>query len=347
MPKLTYTEAELLTDHDYASPHVIDGTRLHGGFDTEGAYVPPRSLGRVEAMAAWTAALAERGGRPLDADSSLLTGPRVPNLAQHRLLLERGAGQTFWNSLTITGKIEARGRLLAEMEFPDLQPAVVDDLTETAVGHLNSGLLFAHGIDEGGEPDKGIGGHDAMWFVARDLAFGPDAFDDVEPPERIGRPETGERLVPEIPGPIEGLLSFLMNLLIIEFRAEIGFAVTQEVLRTPGLFTDRTAEAAEAAEIIERIRTDEKIHVSSLCLYLGELRSCRFRTADGEAGDGATIDGAEIIDRLWADLVHWATVEQPELAARQQHELIEQRLTDSGHAEVIPEFQALSDLALR
>ncbi len=32
-----------------------------------------------------------------------------------------------------------------------------------------------------------------MWFVARDLAFGPDAHPDVEPPESISRPEAGQR----------------------------------------------------------------------------------------------------------------------------------------------------------
>ena len=53
-----------------------------------------------------------------------------------------------------------------------------------AIGHLDRGLLLAHGLDEGGEsadgPDgEAIGGHDVMWFVARDLAFGPGAFDDV------------------------------------------------------------------------------------------------------------------------------------------------------------------------
>jgi hypothetical protein len=66
-----------------------------------------------------------------------------------------------------------------------------------------------------------------------------------------------------------------MNLLIIEFRAEIGFANTQEILRFPDLFVGRRAEAEEAAEIVERIRLDEEIHVTSLRLYLGELRTRR------------------------------------------------------------------------
>ena len=78
-----------------------------------------------------------------------------------------------------------------------------------------------------------------------------------------------------------------MNLLVIEFRAEIGFAATQAILRTPDLFVDRRAQAAEAAEIVDRIRADEDIHVRSLRLYLGECASVTFRTVD----DG-TIAGA-------------------------------------------------------
>ncbi|MFP6837238.1 MAG: hypothetical protein VB948_14165 [Pseudomonadales bacterium] len=176
-----------------------------------------------------------------DADSTLLAGPRMPSIAQQCLLLREGVGRPFWNGLTITGKIEGRGRILAEMEFPDLQEIIVEDISELALGHLTQGLLVAHAIDEGGEPDKGIGGHDVMWFVARDIAMGVGAYPDVEPPQSIGRPEEGKRWMPEIAPRYEGMLSFLMNLLMIEFRAEIGFANTQAILRTDDLFAGRRA----------------------------------------------------------------------------------------------------------
>ncbi len=342
MTRLTYSEAELWSEHEYARPHLIGGRRLHGGFDAAGAYVPPRSKGRNDALAAWTHALRERGGELFAADSSLLTGPRMPNAEQQRLLLREGIGVPFWNSLTVTGKIEGRGRVLAEMQFPDLANVVVEDVSGMAIGHLGKGLLSAHGVDEGGEPDKGIGGHDVMWFVLRDLVFGENAYPDVEPPESIARPEAGKRRMPEIGPEYEGLLSFLMNLLLIEFRAEIGFANTQAILRTPDLFADRRAEAEEAAEIVERIRTDEEIHVRSLRLYLGELRQVTLRAADG-----GTVSGAELIDRFWHGLVHWATVEQPRLAAEAQHEVIKAQIL--GHPEgerIVAEFDRLSDLAV-
>ena len=320
MPKLTYTHDELLAEHDYAEPQVIAGRRMHGGFLADGTYAPPRTKVRGPAVETWTAALRERGGDLFAADASLLDGVRLPSVEQSRVLLRNGLGESFWNSLTIIGKIEAKGRLLADVTFPDLQGVIVEDISRMAIGHLNQGLLLAHGLDEGGQPDEGVGGHDEMWFAARDLAFGPGAFPDVEPPENIARPDDHRR-IPELPPEIEGTISFLANLLLIEFRAELGFSETQAVLRTPDLFPGRRAAAEEAADIIGRIRADEEIHVSSLRLYLGEIRACTFRTVDG-----GTISGAEVIDRFWADLVHWATVEQPQLAAAQQREVLVERI---------------------
>jgi hypothetical protein len=331
-----YSEADLLREHDYARPHIVAGHRIHGGFLADGTYQPPRALVREPALQAWGQALRVRGGDLLAADASLLGGARVPNVAQSQVLIRSGLDRFFWNSLTITGKIEARGRLLADAVFPDLQPFIVDDISHMAVGHLNKGLLKAHGWDEGGLPDQGIGGHDVMWFVARDLSFGADAHPDIDPPENIARPEAGRRWMPEVDPGVEGILSLLMNLLVIEFRAEIGFAATQDILRTPDLFLDRRPGALEAIEIIERIRTDEDIHVRSLRLYLGELASVTFRTVDG-----GEISGAELIGRFWDGLVRWATVEQPEQAASMQRAAIESMIAAHPNAaRVLDEFNA-------
>ena len=308
--QLTYSADELMQDHPDLQPHIILDQRVHGGFDPSGSYQPPRAYKREQALDAWTAALRERGGDVFPADSSLLDGQRVVDVDQQRVLLRNGLGRWFWDQLTVTGKIEARGRLLADVAFPDLQPVIVDDISQMAIGHLGRGLLVAHGLDEGGQPDLDIGGHDVMWFLARDLAFGDDAHPDAEPPDNIGRPDAGTRYMPELPPEVEGLISLLANLLIIEFRAELGFAEAQAVLRSADVFTDRRDGAELAAEIIERIRTDELIHVRSLCLYLGELQSVTFRTLDG-----GTISGRALIDRFWDGMVHWATVEQPKLNA--------------------------------
>jgi hypothetical protein len=338
-PPLRFERAELLREDDYAQPHVEAGRRLHGGFDREGRYCSPRMRVRGPAVRAWTDALHARDGAPLAADASLLAGTRYPSPAQSRLLLLEGIGQGFWNTLTITGRIEARGRILADMTFPDFQAVVVEDITETALGHVHRGLLEAHGLDEGGEPARGIGGHDAMWFALRDLAFGDVGWAEPAVPETIGRPEGHKPPPPPIAPAYGRLLDFLMNLLLIEFRAERGFALAETLLRDPALFTGRRAEAERAADIVDRIRQDEQIHVDSLRLYLGEVRSLTFRTTDG-----GTIAGAAIIDEQWRRLVEWATVVQPPLLAEQQRALCRERI--AGHpdaARVQRAFDALEE----
>lgn len=344
MAQLVYTREELMRSHDYATPHTVDGHRLHGGFDAAGRYVPPRALIREPAIQAWTEALRRRGGEPMEADSSvLLGGVRLPNEAQQKLLLLEGLGQSFWNTLTITGEIEGRGRLLAEMEFPHFRDLVVEDVSEMAIGHLDKGLLFAHGIDEGGEPEKGIGGHDVMWFALRDLAFGHVDYPKPQVPERISRPDDEAGEFDAIPQAFDQMISLLLNLLMIEFRAELGFRFTERILRDPDLFAERRAEAEEAADVVGRIRLDEEIHVNSLRLYLGELRHSTFRTKDG-----GTVRGRDIIDPFWSRIVHWSTVEQPKLAAEQQRELYAGRILAHPRGEahgrdVLERFLALGD----
>jgi hypothetical protein len=341
MSQLVYTEEELMRSHDYAAPQVVAGHRLHGGFDAAGNYLPPRCLVREPAIAAWTEALRARGGDWLDADSSLLAGVRYPSPAQNKLLLQEGLGKTFWNTLTITGKIEARGRLLAEISFPDFQELVVEDISQMGIGHLGKGLLVAHGIDEGGEPDKGIGGHDVMWFALRDLAFGKTDFPDPEVPENIGRPEEDATRISQIPLEFERTIYFLLNLLLIEFRAERGFAMTETMLRDSDLFTERRDEALEAAEIVDRIRKDEEIHVASLRLYLGELRSVHFKSAGGDS-----ISGAAVVDALWQEIVRWAVVEQPRLLAAQQRKMMNERILGHPDGErILARFDALEEAA--
>jgi len=337
--QLVYSREELFRSHDYARGHSVVGHRLHGGFDEAGSYIPPRSLVRSQALDAWTEALRARGGDLLEADASLLTGVRYPNDAQQKLLLLEGLGQTFWNNLTITGMIEGRGRMLAEITFPNFQDIIEEDIQEMGIGHLNKGLLVAHGIDEGGEPDKGIGGHDVMWFALRDLAFGESDYPQPAVPERIGRPEAEKREVSQIPSAHEQTLMFLMNLLLIEFRAEIGFAFTQRMLRDPDLFRDRRDQAEEAAEIVGRIRLDEEIHVDSLRLYLGELRNVHFKTKSG-----GLKPGSEIIDESWERIVHWATVQQPKLAAVESRKMLSERILKHPDGErILQKFLALEE----
>jgi hypothetical protein len=340
--RLRYSREELLESHDYAWPHEEAGRRLHGGFLADGSYCSPRTKVRWPAVRAWQAALNARGWPVIDADAELLKHGPYPNEAQQKLLLSEGFGRTLWNSLSITGIIEARGRVLCTIPAPDMQNLVVEPVSETAVGHLGGGLLFAHGADEGGDPGAPeLGAHDAMWFAARDLVFGKDAYPVPTPPESIARPDQG-RLMPDIAEPFENLIRMMMNVLMIEVRAETGFAFNIRVLRDPENFADRRPEADLAATLVERIRADEAIHVAYLATAISELRSFTLKRAGG-----GEIAGAEVIDPVWAKMVDWHGREERELAAVRTRETLEAQLVESRGAAagraLLERFDALAD----
>ena len=67
--RLTFARDELLDHPDYATSHVVNGRRLHGGFDRNGNYLPPRTKTRRVATDNWALALRERGFDLLEADS--------------------------------------------------------------------------------------------------------------------------------------------------------------------------------------------------------------------------------------------------------------------------------------
>ncbi|MBW2280747.1 MAG: hypothetical protein JRG82_08365 [Deltaproteobacteria bacterium] len=335
MTQRVFSEQEIMSDHPYAKAHEVHGHRLHGGFDADGNYISPRTLVREPAVDTWADALRERGGDILAVDPVVQDLPRFPNYAQMKLLLREGIEKPLWNSLTIISILEGRGRFIGEQPWPDLQQIIVEDVSEMGLGHLRKGLLLAHGLDEGGEPDKGIGAHDVMWIAVRDLAFGPR--DYATPDAAFGNVDR-ERLVPEIAEPYEGMIRFMMTLLMIEYAAAATFDFNQRLLRDVDLFTDRRTQAEEAAKIVDRICQDEEIHVSSLRTFLGELASATVKTLEG-----GTIAGREVIDRLWAEQMRQTTVEQPKLRReREESELRKHIRAHPDAARIEAEFDALA-----
>lgn len=321
--RLSYTRDELLADHLYAAPQIEAGYRLHGGFDTDGAYVSPRTLHRWRAVEAWQARVEARGFPLIDATTRLLKRGNFPSYEQQSLMLSNGIGRSLWNSLTVTGVFEARGRALCDAVAPDFQNIIVEDVAETCTGHLCKGLLYAHGLDEGGDKANGQGGHDDMWFAVRDLLFGKGAYPLPVIPESLSRPEAGRRM-PQIPAEYENWILLLMNVLMIEVRAESYFAYCVRLMRSPDLFTDRRAAADHAADLVERIRTDEAIHVAYLQALVSELRSFTFRTVDG-----GSVPGAALIDPAWRDMIEWHAITNPDhgrVQARQEtYRLLDER----------------------
>jgi hypothetical protein len=336
MPKLSYSKAELLADHPYAKPQIEAGYRLHGGFDEAGRYVSPRTLHRWPAIEAWSQALQSRGHDLVDSSQQLLVRGNFPTTDQQKFLLETGLGQTLWNSLTVVGIIEARGRSLADATAPDFQAIVVEDISETATGHLNKGLLRSHGLDEGGDPSRGEGGHDSMWFAVRDMLFGKGAYPLPEVPASLGRPEM-RRLMPAIPKQYEEWMLLLMNVLMIEIKAENFFRFCSAVMRDEENFRDRRKSAIHAADLVDRIRQDEAPHVGYLTAVVSELRSFTFKGADGKQ-----IPGAQLVDPVWRGMVQWHAITNTDHAREQtRRDLTATLAAQPNGGELVRRFDAL------
>lgn len=338
MNKLVFTREELEAEHDYATPHVECGLRLHGGFDEEGRYLSPRTRHRWDAINAWHQQLQDRGVPIVEATTELLTEPNFPNVEQQIYLLQHGVDQSFWDSLTVTGLIEARGKALAEVTAPDFQDIIVEDISAMSLGHMNRGLLTSHGWDEGGVPDSGVGGHDVMWFAARDLVFGKDRYPIPEAPASIGR-EKPEREMEQLPAEHEAMISFLMNLLMIEVRAERAFDFYERVIGCDATFRGKPRESAHAVELINRIRMDEAVHVAWLRAAISEFRSLTIRTVDG-----AEVPGADILDPVWEKMVHWHAVEMHETTRPANMAAMKASvLALNNGEEVFRQFESLAD----
>ena len=197
--------------------------------------------------------------------------------------------------------------------------------------------MKAHGFDEGGSPESGEGGHDTMWFAVRDLLFGKDAYPLPVVPESLARPELG-RLMPQIPVPQEQLILLLMNVLMIEIRAEAFFSFCMRLMRAPELFSDRRADAEQAAVLVERIRQDEAIHVAYLQTAVSELRSFTFR-----AESGASVPGKAFIDPVWNGMVQWHSVTTVDHARAQARDAIVAQLASAPDgARRLAAFDALA-----
>ncbi len=341
MNKLIWNQNELMAEHQYARPHREVGMELHGGFDEKGNYISPRTKYRWNAVKAWQKALAQKNLPLLDASSGLLKAGSYPNSRQQLLLLAHGFGYTFWNALTITGIIEARGAMLVEYTPPDMQSVIEEDISQTAVGHLHKGLLVAHGLDEGGDPSNpdGPGAHDQMWFAVRDMVFGQSAYPQPKVPPSLERPKDGA-FFPELDDPYDLLFTLLTDVLMIEVRADAFFDFCEQVLSAPQSFPGKQAEKKLATEMVGRIRIDESIHVAYLRTVLSELRGLTFK------GKNGAINGADMIDPVWQDMVMWHGQTQYTLARERMHDA----LLDEIHAQLgekaenfIAQFDAAAD----
>jgi hypothetical protein len=109
--------------------------------------------------------------------------------------------------------------------------------------------------------------------------------------------------MPQIREEYERWILLLMNVLMIEVRAENFFNFCTTVMRDPRNFRDRRDTALHAADLVDRIRQDEASHVGYLTVVISELRCLTFKMADG-----GRMKGAEFIDPVWRGMVQWHSV---------------------------------------
>lgn len=302
-PRLRYTREEILTDPDYADRIERAGVLLHGGYDADRTYLPPRSTHRVPAIDAWSARLAAAGhpSRVIDADD--VDHAFVPNAEQAKLLLRNGATGAMTRILTLIGVVEGFGNDGIKAIPPmDLRQVIVEPIDDRCLGHLFEGLLEAHGNDEAGRGSEA--GHDQMWFAVRDAALADplisiDMFESlpIAPPPGYDGPAKPAPEAISVGGMFDGmrddvaaelqvLVRAMVQILVIELLAYHTFSWASDVLGDP----ECSHDAVFARETIDHIRVDEDIHVGYLQCALAELATLTVRTTDG-----GTIPGGDLV----------------------------------------------------
>jgi hypothetical protein len=351
--QVTYDEHELLENHEYAEPLVAGGVVCHGGFDGDGNYVSPRTKNRVPAIQAWQAQHAAQFGTAL-LDLPLDTWPtHYPNVPQAKHLIANGVPEPVISTLTRIGTVEGFGAMIRHSQIPDLQTCFDEEVTGTAMTHLDRGLYEAHARDEAGFENEG--GHKQMWFAARDIAFEDPVTEDetLLMLERMGIAQPGSggqvdlaamraqamanRVLPDdIDFDLEMLIERMTRLLLIEISAFHAFAWAEEVLDD----RDLVAGDGEAARLVSFIRADERPHVEYLKTVLSEMRD---RTFVGESGRKHA--GTDLIGRIWdralADSLGARRDETLRVVCREVEHAMDGR---SDKADLMAEFHELGDV---
>lgn len=335
---------ELLASDPVEEPLVAGGIRCHGGFDTDGAYVSPRTRHRWDAIRSWEAQRVEQFGTEL-LDIPLARWPEAyPNVAQARFLLEHGVREPLVATLTRIGTVEGFGSMLRYSLIPDFQACFTEDVRGTAITHLDRGLFEAHARDEAGHGDEG--GHKQMWFAARDVAFEhPVTEDQTEVMlKRMGITDGAGRrgsfipdpIFPDVDADLEMLITRMASLLLIEISAHHVFAWAEKVLADEEL----VAGDGEAARLVSYIRADEAPHVAYLATVLSEMRDRTFVTDAGRTIPGTTVIGA-LWDRAVAESLGPRREQNLQLTLREvEHALANRRDGD----ELLEEFHALGSI---
>jgi len=308
--RLEFKFDELLSNPKFEAPLMVDGIRCHGGFDADGNYRSPRTLWRNPAVAAWQQRHLETSLYRLVEIPKDGVPPHLPSVGQAKLLLREGVREPMVRTLTEIAIIEGFGATIRDLPVPPLSSFIREELAGTAIAHLTHGLFEAHARDEAGWGEEG--GHKQMWEAARDLALSkPKVPGDILMMimGRRGNVQAQRRRVlPQFSEPVERVIAFMMNVLIIEVFAASTFQWAEQVLSDPEV----SDAPEEAADLVRFIRSDESPHVEYLRAALSEISA---RTLIGE--DGAEHAGHQVVQDL-LDRSMRAIIRQRQTERREQ-----------------------------
>src|ERR1700741_246614 len=145
-----WSEQELLAPDPVAEPNVANGVVCHGGYRSDGTYVPPRTKNRIPAIENWQQAHRENFGTEI-LESPLDQWPEpFPNVAQTKYLLGEGVREPTIVSLTRIGTVEGFGGLIRHVHPGDMQRHFDESIDGTAIKPIDRGLFAAHAPDEAG-----------------------------------------------------------------------------------------------------------------------------------------------------------------------------------------------------
>ncbi len=349
----TYTHEQLMADPDFAERIRHDGRLLHGGVDSDGTYLPPRSLHRLAAIEGWREQLRSDGHAADVLGPDVIPEEFFPSEDQAKLLLRNGARGAMARILTLIGVVEGFGNDGIRLMPPiDMRDHIVEPITGTCLAHLHEGLFEAHGNDEAGRGDEC--GHDQMWFAVRDAALDrpeilPDYFTNLPiapPPGYDGPAEAGpealnigsmmEPLVEGVDPMFELTIRGMATILVIELMAFRTFAWAGTVLGDASCAVD----PAFATRIIGHIRADEEIHVAYLQTALAEVAVRTVRRTDG-----TTLSGASLVHAACAAAVSAQTGDRFErILAYRYSQVREELMTFADGDALLEEFDSLGPI---
>jgi hypothetical protein len=308
--RTTYTTDELLAEHAYERPLVVDGVACHGGFVGD-AYVSPRTRWRAPALDAILEPITAR------------VPPHFPSVAQTTLLVRHDVRLPLVRILTLIAMVEGYGgEILRLLPIPPLEQRVRGPVAGTALAHLAT-LFEAHARDEAG--------HEHMWKLARDVALDHPAIPDMASGMA---PPGGTRLLPEIPADLEAVILRMVGVLVIEVFAVGAFRWASAVLGDASLFPRH----ADARALVGYIQQDEAPHVGYLATALAELR-CR----ELVGVDGGTVSGRDVIDRVRDMLVAFQTGPRHQANVQFRTQVTERAVAEHPKRDaLLAEFRALA-----